>query len=81
MTPEAKAALRRKRLERRMSDKYPLLAEQFIAEAVAAKPGYFLEGVSEGGAERARILAEEREYYERMSANIGRLFIYEQEGA
>lgn len=79
MTPEAKASMRRKRLEKRMNDKYPLLADQFVAEKIAAQPGYYLDGVSEGDAERARILAEEREYYERMAANIGRLFNYEEE--
>lgn len=76
MTPEAKAALRRKRLERRMKQRYPLFAEQFVSEKVAARPSYYLEGAADGDAERKRILEAEREYYEYMAANIGRLFIY-----
>lgn len=76
MTPEAKAALRRKRLERRMRQRYPLFAEQFVSEKVAARPSYYLDGVGNDDAERSRILAAEREYYEYMVANIGRLFVY-----
>ena len=59
-----------------MRQRYPLFAEQFAAEKVAARPGYYLEGVADGDAERERILAAEREYYECMSANAGRLFVY-----
>ena len=80
MTPEAKASMRRKRLGTLMNKKYPLFAEQFVAEKITAMPNYYLDGTSEGDAERLRILAEEREYYERMSANVGRLFVYEAEG-
>ena len=77
MTPEAKASMRRKRLQRRMDEKYPLLAEQFVAEKIDAQPGYYIDGISDGDEERVRILAEERAYYERMSANVGRLFVYD----
>lgn len=76
MTPEAKASLRRKRLERRMKQRYPLFAEQFAGEKVAARPGYYLDGVADGDAEKARILDAERDFYEHMLANVDRLFVY-----
>lgn len=78
MTSEAKARLRQKRLVRRMQRRYPLFVEQFAAEKIAARPDYYLEGVSDGDAERERVLATERDYYELMLANVSRLFVYDQ---
>ena len=38
---EAKARIRMQRLRRRITRKYPLFAEQYIADEVASKPEYF----------------------------------------
>lgn len=40
-SPERTFAYRRKRLEARIRKKYPLFAEQMIAESIQAKPEYY----------------------------------------
>lgn len=41
MSPEARASMRRKRLERRAKAKYPLFADQIVAEELARKTSYY----------------------------------------
>lgn len=74
--PEAKAADRQRRLRRRMEKRYPLFAEEFTAQKIAAVPTYYLDGQSDGDAERRRVLDDESAYWERMSAAVGELFVY-----
>jgi hypothetical protein len=45
---EQLAKLRRGRLERRMREKYPLFAEEFIQAELKKKPGYYAGEVDEG---------------------------------
>ncbi len=40
-SPEAKARNRRKRMEKRMWDKFPLFAEDLIRQELEARPAYF----------------------------------------
>jgi len=40
-SPEAKARVRQSNLRKRMEQKFPLFAEQFIAAEMAARPQYF----------------------------------------
>jgi hypothetical protein len=41
LSPQAKASVRRKSLERRVRKKAPLFADQIIADEMAANPNYF----------------------------------------
>jgi hypothetical protein len=41
LSPQAKASVRRKSLERRVRKKAPLFADQIIADEIAANPDYF----------------------------------------
>src|SRR5437870_6830075 len=41
LSPQAKASIRRKSLERRVRKKAPLLADSIIADEIAANPNYF----------------------------------------
>lgn len=74
--PEVKASIRRKALQRRMNKKYPLFASQFITDTIAARPGYYLEGTSEGDAMRREVLDAEAAEHARLTANPNTLFDY-----
>ncbi|MHB8191803.1 MAG: hypothetical protein ACYDGL_00820 [Bellilinea sp.] len=50
---EQLANVRRKRLERRMRQKYPLLADQIIAEELSRKPDYY-NGITDPKFQMAR---------------------------
>ena len=41
LSPQARASIRRKSLERRVRKKAPLLADSIIADEIAANPNYF----------------------------------------
>jgi hypothetical protein len=77
LSQERLASQRLKRLERRMRRKYPLLAEQFIAEAMAAKPAYYA-GVTHAPLEEARqrLLAQEAARRLYLAAHWGELLVY-----
>lgn len=79
-TPERLARTRRQRLERRVQTKTPLFAEQFIAEDLASKPEYYA-GESDRHLvdARERVLAEEQERYEYLTAHPGELLVYERQ--
>lgn len=76
MSNETKASIRQKRLESRIRKKYPLFAEQLIAEAIQRKPKYYLEGVSKEDEAREQMLKAEDEEHRRLIANAGKLIIY-----
>jgi len=46
MSKEKLSSIRKKRLERRMRAKYPLFADQLIAEEIAKKPDYY-DGITD----------------------------------
>jgi hypothetical protein len=77
LSQEGLASQRLKRLERRMRRKYPLLAEQFIAEAMAAKPAYYA-GLTDAPLEEARqrLLAQEAARYLYLTQHWGELLVY-----
>ena len=75
-TKERKIENRQNRLKDRVNRKYPMFAEQFITDAIAKKPEYFLEGVGDREAEREQLLENERREFKRFTANSGYLFIY-----
>ena len=64
---EALASLRQKRLRRRVEEKYPLYADQFIEEELRKKADYY-DGLKDERLVRARkeIREEERELRERL---------------
>ena len=67
MSRETLANVRRKRLRRRVEEKYPLFAEQFIEEELRRKADYY-NGVTDERWVRARkeIQEEDRELKERL---------------
>ena len=64
-TPEQLALTRQARLRNRMTKQWPLLAEVFIAEELAKRPDYYLEGKSSREDEREAVLAEQQKEYDR----------------
>jgi hypothetical protein len=77
LSQESLAKQRLKRLERRMRRKYPLLAEQFIAEAIAAKPQFYA-GLTDAPLEEARqrLLAQEEARRLYLTEHWGELLVY-----
>jgi hypothetical protein len=66
------ASIRKKRLQRRMSEKYPLFAAQFIAEELEKKPEYY-SGITDAriNQKRASILeAEESHLHELLDKRV-----------
>jgi hypothetical protein len=80
LSQEALASVRRKRLARRVKAKYPLLADQIIAEELAKKPDYYA-GITRCDLEAAReeVLAREKEWHERVAATPGVIHWYDKE--
>lgn len=64
---EQRARHRMRNLRQRMERRYPLFAEQMIAEEIARKPAYF-RGERENAAEYEALMAEWRADYERWQA-------------
>jgi len=62
LSSEKLALVRRKRLERRIRQKYPLIADQIISEELARKPDYY-NGITDPKIQMARdeIIRTERE--------------------
>ena len=75
-SPEAKAATRQKLLRNRMEAKYPLLADDMIAQDIARKPDYYLDGTSDRDAAKAARIAAELEEIAYLTANANRLIVY-----
>lgn len=73
---ERLVSIRQKRLRAREKKKAPMFAEQFVAEKIAAKPAYYLEGKGNYEAERAAVLEQEARDFERYTANPHHLFVY-----
>lgn len=67
ISQENLSSIRKKRLERRVKKKYPLFAEQFIAEEIEAKHDYY-SGITDSQIEqrRASVLEEEQERLQRL---------------
>ncbi len=68
--PEKLAKIRRRRTERRIQEKYPLFADQFVNEELMKKPDYYA-GITDKHLEDARIeviKSEEREIAELIAA-------------
>ena len=76
-SPEAKAATRRRLLQRRIVNRYPLLADDMIADAIAQKPDYYLDGTSDRDAAKTARIADELDEIARLTANANRLIVYE----
>lgn len=68
---EKLAKIRRRRLEQRMKSKYPLVANQFIAEELEKRPNYYSGVVDQ---ERINVLEKEKEYINRLRKE--RVIIY-----
>lgn len=64
-------SIRRKKLQRRIENKYPLFADQFIEDEIIRKPDYF-EGKSdpEAKAVKDRLIQKEKEMYERFLEQV-----------
>jgi hypothetical protein len=77
LSQESLAQQRLGRLARRMRRKYPLWAEQFIAEAIAAKPQFYA-GVTDAPLEEARqnLLAKEAARRLYLTQHWGELLVY-----
>ncbi len=77
LPPETLASTRQKRLTRRMEKQAPLLADQLIADELAAKPDYYA-GITDPAIEAARVAVQDAEAAERqrLLANPGRLYTY-----
>lgn len=73
--PEVRARIRRQRLAARNTAKAPLFAEMFTAEDIAAKPDYYVHGLSDRDADREAVIAEEHKLYERMISEHGRFIM------
>lgn len=58
---EQLASIRRRRMERRMREKYPLFAEEFIQQELARKPDYYA-GVTDPETQRKKDEALEKIY-------------------
>jgi len=65
------ASIRLKRLRRRVEKKYPLFAEQIIADEIACKPDYYA-GITRSDllAQHQAIIAAERKAYERYCREV-----------
>lgn len=76
-TPEQKVSTRRKLLATRMSQRYPLLAEEFVTAAIDEKPDYYLDGRSAHDESRTALIAQEQADIARYLAHANRLVVYE----
>ena len=77
LSQKALAAVRQKRLARRVKAKYPLLADQIIEEELAKKPDYYA-GITDERieAERQEVLTSEKKWQERVVATPGVIHWY-----
>ncbi len=77
LPPESLASVRKKRTARRIEKKYPLFAEQFIAETIARQPEYYA-GITRADlqADRDRVKRDEAERREYLEAHLGEVLIY-----
>ena len=77
LPPESLAGVRQKRLARRMQQQAPLLADELIADELAAKPDYYA-GITDPALQAAhdKVIAAEDERRQRLTANPGKLFVY-----
>lgn len=77
LPPESLAAVRKKRTQRRIQKRYPLFADQFVAEEIASKPQYY-SGVTREDLREAkdRVLQAESERLAYLTAHMGELLIY-----
>jgi hypothetical protein len=73
-SPEALAKIRRQHLSRRIAKKAPLFTIELTEQALKTQPEYYAG--SDIRAERARILADERNQFDRLTANPNILFIF-----
>ncbi len=80
LTQEQLASVRKKRLVRRIERRFPLFAEEIIAEKIANNQSYY-EGVTdpEIAERRNAAIAAEDAFYRRCVASIGVVFIYGEE--
>lgn len=79
LAPETLAAVRQKRVRRRMSKKYPMFANEFVSQEIERKPDYYLNGMTDADIEAARAEVEARyaEMYERcMRGEFDHLVVY-----
>ncbi|HZU86805.1 MAG TPA: hypothetical protein VFF78_04950 [Anaerolineaceae bacterium] len=79
LPPETLATLRRKRLHRRTIAKYPLLAEQIVAEELARKPAYY-NGITDEKYDvpRRASLECERKIHEFLLVNAEQIVVWDQ---
>lgn len=74
ISKEKKVSIRRKRLARRINNKYPMFAEQFVQETISRKSDYYNGNDEDAG--RNEILQKEQDDFIRFTSNPGKLFIY-----
>lgn len=74
------ASIRRKKLEARIKEKYPMFSEQFLDEELKRKPDYY-NGITEESLQIAKdnVLKSEKERYEFFLENIDMVIIHAQE--
>ena len=77
LPPASVASARQKRMHRRIQNSAPLLAEELIAEELAAKPAYYA-GQTDPDLEAARdaVLAAEAERRQRLTSTPNQLHLY-----
>lgn len=80
LKPEVLMSVRKKRVERRIKAKVPLLADHFIAEELKRKPEYYA-GITDNHieADRNKILAEEWQRYKELLSRPGLFVIHANE--
>jgi hypothetical protein len=79
LKPRSKETLvmtRKKILKERMTRKYPLFAESFIAQAIAHNPKYYIEGLGACQAKREALLIWEKMEFEKYTSRPLQLVIY-----
>lgn len=75
-SPEARAADRQRRLRHRITDRYPLLADDMIADEISRRSDYYLDGRSDGDDVKANRIAAELAEIAYLTANANRLIVY-----
>jgi len=82
LPPKTLASVRRKRVERRIRRKYPLLADYLLEEEIAKKPDYYAGITNTELAKRHNaVLEAERTRYLELVNRVGEMVVFAQEPA
>jgi hypothetical protein len=77
LPPDKLASVRKKRIARRVQKKYPMFAEQFLAEEIAKNPEYY-DGVTRSDLKEVRdkVLNNEAERLAYLQGRSGQVMVY-----